>query len=105
MNHDELKPVVDLVAPKAPEGWTELRIRYRYYDNAADLKTHFKTSGSEDWEYFDGGDFDVMDIFDGYRYRTHPDLEEPWSVLNLTTKRTGEMGIAFEYGDPGIFDF
>ena len=105
MSHDDFKPVVDLVAPKAPDDWTELRVRYRHYDDAADLKTHFKSSGSNDWEPFDGGGFDVMDIFDEYRDRTHPDLDEPWSVLNLTIKKTGGMDVEFEYGDPGIFEF
>ena len=105
MSHDEFKPVVDLAKSKAPDGWTELRVQYRYYDDAADLKTHFKRSGSSDWKSFDGSEFEVMDIFDAYRDTTHPDLDEPWSVLILTIKQTGEMDVAFEYGDPGMFDF
>jgi len=105
MSHDEFKPIVDLVAPELPGDWTELRVRYRYYDDASDLKIHFKASGSNDWASFNGGGFDVMDIIDDYRERTHPKLDEPWSVLILTIKKTGDMDVGFEYGDPGIFDF
>ena len=105
MSAGEFSDVVGLVTPKAPSDWSMLQVRYRYYDDAADLKTYFKAKDDEDWRSFDGGSFDLMDVFDDYREKTHPGLDDPWSVIYLTIGEHNNIEVQFEFGDPGIFDF
>lgn len=103
MANEEFKGAVELTAARAPRDWTELRIRYRYYDGAMDVDTSYKSASASEWKHFDVGSFDLMDWFEAY-YKSLPPTSKPWSAVTLTVDRKQRIEAEYGYGDPGVLD-
>lgn len=102
MSNQEFKTAINLLLKKAPENWSELQVRYQYFDGAMKIKTYSRVNDKQDWQPFNFGSFDLMDFFDNYRSKSHPKLDKPWSVLILTVHKDHSAKIEYEYGDPNI---
>lgn len=102
MSNQEFKEAVNLLLQKAPKGWSELQVRYQYFDGATKIKAYCKSDENRDWKAFNFGGFDLMDFFDDYRAKSHSKLDNPWSVLVLTVGKDQSVKVEYEYGDPDV---
>ncbi len=99
-----IEAMANIMRDEAPEGWRELKMRCRYFDDAMEIKTHYRLAGDESWTSYAGGDFTLMDICEALAEETHPGMDDAWTILELRVDSDGSHEFEFGYGDPGIFE-
>lgn len=99
----QIQNIVQFMQGEAPDGWSELKLRCRYYDDAMEIKTDYRSGDDQEWISYGGG-FTLMDMCEALAEATHPDMDEPWTYFDLSVRADGSHQHAYGYGDPGIFE-
>lgn len=102
MHDHNFKKSVDLLIAKAPNGWTQIEVRYQYYDGAMKINTYYKDSQSGDWLSFNYSEFDLMDTIDEQRELDYQRSENRWTTLTLTISSRSNSTVLYGYDVPNV---
>ena len=97
-----IQDIVQCMKDEAPEAWSELKMRCRYYDGAMEIKSHYRPGDDQEWVSYGGG-FTLMDLCEALAEATHPDMDEPWTIFDIRIRADGSYQHEYGFGDPGIF--
>lgn len=108
MQASEYAPLVALLLALAPSDWVSMRMTYRYdaVNAASDVKTFAITpSSKQQWVSVGNTNFEIMDRFDAYREKTHPQMAKPWTSVTLTVQRGNDVPtVEFGYDVLNLLD-
>lgn len=100
----EFAAAVPLLTSVASGQWARIQARYRYDDDVSKVEVFAQDEGSPRWRPVSYGEFDLLDVFDGYREKHFPDdAPPPWGKIVVTVERRGGVSIDFAAGDTDIF--
>jgi hypothetical protein len=101
-------PLVALLLALAPSDWVSMRMTYRYdaVNAASDIMTFAVTTRSnKHWVEVGNTSFEIMDLFDAYREKTHPGMAKPWTSVTLTVQRGNDVPVVdFGYEPLNLLD-
>ncbi len=101
---NRIREMVEFMQNKAPDGWRELKMRCRYFDDAMEIQTRYRLAGEDSWATYLGGDFTLMDLCEALAAETHPAMEDKWTKLDIVVGSDGSHEYQYGFGDPGIFE-
>lgn len=105
MNEQEaLNPAFDILVKDAPEGWTKLKLIFKWEEGIHTFKTFYQAESKASWNALNCADFNLMDLLDKFKVDSHKSEENPWSSYELIFDRNRKIKIDYKFGDPGIFD-
>ncbi|NLR73682.1 hypothetical protein [Leeia aquatica] len=102
MHNIEIESALKLISANLPVDWLKNEILYRSFDGAIDLTERYQKNNSDDWEAFDAGGFDLMDILDRHRDESGDHGTEKWTQIRLSMRKGALPEVTYGYGDPKI---